>query len=220
MTLTTLLGRAQRGPPRCGLYTAKISQTTPELAVPGFHGTSPGVQLSSIARTSACARPTSISTRPTNVNANCDVGQAHLDVLVRLLARPAPGHAPSSRSAHIFFSWWSGGPFQADGGGEERAGRGCKWPGRTYLKCLGPLHWSLGSYDDVWPWQSSCCWNVTTADLLRWYTCMRLQQLPSPCPLLLPSRLRPPGTRPRAYPPPTDEPSLAVSPKKPPRSCF
>ena len=62
--------------------------------------------------------------------------------------------------------------------------------------------------------------NVTTADLLRWYTCMRLQQLPSPCPLLLPSRLRPPGTRPRAYPPPTDEPSLAVSPKKPPRSLF
>ena len=44
----------------------------------------------------------------------------------------------------IFFSWWSGGPFQADGGGEERAGRGCKWPGRTYLQCLGPLHWSLG----------------------------------------------------------------------------
>ena len=70
-----------------------------------------------------------------------------------------------------------------------------------------------------WPWQSPCFWNVTAADLLRWHTCMRLQ-LPSPCPLLLPSRLRPPGTRPRAYPPPTDEPSLAVSPKKPPRSCF
>ena len=112
----------------------------------------------------------------------------------------------------IFFSWWSGGPFQGMEAARKGLGEGANGPAEHTCNASGHCTglWDNTMVYAVWPWQSSCCWNVTTADLLRWYTCMRLQQLPSPCPLLLPSRLRPPGTRPRAYPPPTDEPSLAV----------
>ena len=82
---------------------------------------------------------------------------------------------------------------------EDRVWEVCKWPGRSYLQCLGPLGLPVGMLALVMALDVLSC-NVTAAGLLRPSTCTRLQ-LPSPCrPLLLPSPLRPLGTRARAYP--------------------
>ena len=111
------------------------------------------------------------------------------------LRREALSHLSPAQRKKIF-DGWSGGSFQAEEGGEERVWEVCKWPGRSYLQCLGPLGLPVGMLALVAV--LSC--NVTAAGLLRPSTCTRLQ-LPSPCrPLLLPSPLRPPGTRARAYP--------------------
>ena len=124
------------------------------------------------------------------------VGVDELALLLGESKWKASTPAPAQREKKIIR--WSGGSFQAEEGGEERVWEVCKWPGRSYLQCLGPLGLPVGMLALVMALDVLSC-NVTAAGLLRPSTCTRLQ-LPSPCPLLLPSRLRPPGTRPRAYP--------------------
>ena len=125
------------------------------------------------------------------------VGVDELALLLGESKWKASPPAPAQREKKI--KRWSGGSFQAEEGGEERVWEVCKWPGRSYLQCLGPLGLPVGMLALVMALDVLSC-NVTAAGLLRPSTCTRLQ-LPSPCrPLLLPSPLRPLGTRARAYP--------------------
>ena len=84
---------------------------------------------------------------------------------------------------------------------EKGSGKCAKWPGRSYLQCLGPLGFPVGMPALVMALGVLLQCHSSWPDAAVYLHMAGSAVVPSPCrPLLLPSPLRPPGTRARAYP--------------------